>query len=53
MKSWLDQARKDWAAILACCLCYLVVAVYLGPGYYFLLWWTVGSLYILRESLRR
>lgn len=51
MKNWLLQARKNWDAFLAFFLCYIAIAIWLGPGYYFLVWWTIGSLYVLKVAL--
>lgn len=53
MKDWLRMAAKNWDAVLAFTLFFLVIAIYGGPGYYFLVWWLLGSLYILHVALRR
>lgn len=51
MKDWLTQARSNWDALVAFFLAYLAVAVWLGPGYYFLVWWVVLDLYVLKVAL--
>ncbi|MBF6600084.1 MAG: hypothetical protein IVW36_06210 [Dehalococcoidia bacterium] len=51
MKNWLTQARNNWDALLAFLLAYLAVAIWLGPAYYFLIWWVVLTLYVVKVAL--
>jgi len=53
MMNWLAALRRDWDAVLAIFLVYLAVAIYLGPGYYFALWYLVLVACIVRTALRR
>ena len=53
MSNWLKSIRDNWDAILALGLSWLVIAVYLGPGYYFLILFVLGCLYIIRYAVKR
>jgi hypothetical protein len=53
MMSWLEALRRDWDAVLAIFLIYVVVAIYLGPGYYFLLWYLTLCACVIRTALKR
>ena len=55
MRKLLDDAsanaKKNWDAILALSLAWIALAIWVGPGYYFLVLWTLGSLYVLKVAL--
>ncbi|HZP56378.1 MAG TPA: hypothetical protein VFC53_02345 [Dehalococcoidia bacterium] len=53
MRDWLRTLRQNLDALVAFTLCFVAVAMYFGPGYYFLAWWTIGTLYLVRVALRR
>lgn len=53
MSNWLHQLGQNWDALLAILLVYVVVAIYLGPGYYFLLLFVSGCGYVIRTALKR
>jgi len=53
MTNWLHQLGQNWDALLAILLVYIVVAIYLGPGYYFLLWYISLCGYVIRTALKR
>ncbi len=53
MTNWLHQVAQNWDAVLAILLVYVVVAIYLGPGYYFLLWYISLCGYVIRTALKR
>ena len=45
--------RTNWNAMLALCLVLTVIAIYLGPGYFFLTWFFGGCGYIIHIALKR
>jgi hypothetical protein len=53
MMSWLSALRRNWDAFLATALFWTVVAIYLGPGYYFAFLYIFFCLLIARTALRR
>lgn len=53
MASWLAGLRRNLDALVAFSLCWIVVAIYLGPGYYFAFLYLLLSLYIARTALKR
>ncbi len=53
MVNWLEALRHEWDAVLAIFLIYIVVAIYLGPGYYFALWYMILCACIVRTALKR
>ena len=53
MGNWLRTAGPNWDALLAILLVYAVVAIYLGPGWYFLVWYVCLCGYVIRVALKR
>jgi hypothetical protein len=53
MASWFAALRRNWDAVLAFTLFWTVVAIYLGPGYYFAFLYVLVSVSIARTALRR
>ncbi len=53
MTNWLHYLRQNWDALLAIMLVYVVVAIYLGPAYYFVLWYVSLCGYVIRTALKR
>jgi hypothetical protein len=53
MSEWLQGLRRNWDVILAFSLVFIVIGMYLGPGYFFLTWYVLGSAYIIRVALKR
>jgi hypothetical protein len=53
MREWLATARRNWDVILALTLFFLAIAVTLGPGYYFAIWYLLGCGYVVRVALKR
>jgi len=51
MRNWLTRAQRQWDAILAGTLSFAAIGVWLGPGYFFLAAWLLGSLYVLKVAL--
>jgi hypothetical protein len=51
--TWLHALRQNWDALLAAVLVYTVIAIYLGPGYCFLLMFVLGCVYIMHTALKR
>ncbi len=53
MSNWLRTAGQNWDALLAILLVYVVVAIYLGPAWYFILWYVALCGYVIRTALKR
>ena len=53
MTNWLHQLAHDWHVLLAILLVYVVVAIYFGPAYYFVLWYVSLCGYVIRTALKR
>ncbi len=53
MSDWLRTAGQNCDALLAILLVYAVVAIYLGPGWYFLLLYVCLCGYVIRTALKR
>lgn len=53
MSRWLGSLRRNWDAAIALALGWAAVAIYLGPGYYFILLYVLLMLLIIRVALRR
>jgi hypothetical protein len=53
MDSIFRGLRTNWNAMLALCLVLAVIAIYLGPGYFFLTWFFGGCGYIIHIALKR
>jgi hypothetical protein len=53
MSQWITTARSNWDALLAFTLCFIAIAVTLGPGYYFAIWYLLGCGYVVRTALKR
>lgn len=53
MTAYVQSLRRNWDALLAWSLVYLAVALNLGPGYFFLLWYLAGCAYVIRTALKR
>lgn len=53
MADWLHRARQDWHALFAILLGYAAVAIWLGPGYYFVLLYVCLSGWVIRTALKR
>ncbi len=53
MTTWLQTLRQNWDALLAVVLVYAVIAIYLGPVYYFVFWYVSLCGYIIRTALKR
>ncbi len=53
MSNWLHRARQDWNALLAILLVYAVVAIWLGPAYYFVLLYVCLCGWVIRTALKR
>ncbi|MEX2245347.1 MAG: hypothetical protein WEC75_01555 [Dehalococcoidia bacterium] len=53
MGGWLRKAREHWNVLLAFALAWTAIAIHLGPGYYFLLLYVLGCVYIVRTALKR
>jgi hypothetical protein len=53
MVAWFDNLRHDWDAVLALALAWIVIAVALGPVYYFLLLYVLSCTCVIRMALRR
>jgi hypothetical protein len=45
--------RRNWDALLAFGLVWTTIAIYLGPGYYFLFLYLLGCGYIIKLALKR
>ncbi len=45
--------RRNWDTALAFTLIYTAIAIYLGPAYFFVVWFLNGCAYIIHEALRR
>lgn len=52
MSDWLRSLVRNWDVLLGFSLAFLAVAIYLGPGYYFLLWYIIGCAYLIRAALK-
>lgn len=53
MGVWLHRLRGNWDAVLAFTLLWTTIAIYLGPAYYFVLFYLLGCSYIIRIALKR
>ncbi|HYM14618.1 MAG TPA: hypothetical protein VEZ14_03600 [Dehalococcoidia bacterium] len=53
MATWLAALRRNLDALLAFSLAWIVIAIYLGPGYFFAFLYLLLSLLIARTALRR
>jgi hypothetical protein len=53
MTSWIASLRRNWDTVLAFALFWAAVAIYLGPGWYFALFYIFLCLLIARTALRR
>jgi hypothetical protein len=53
MVDLVRSLRRNWDAALALMLVYVVIGIYLGPGYFVLAWFLNGCAYIIHTALRR
>lgn len=53
MVGWLRSLSGNWDALVALLLVYAVIAIYLGPGFFFAAWFLNGCAYIIHVALRR
>jgi hypothetical protein len=53
MPGWLGPLRRNVDAVIAVVLVYAVIAIYLGPAYFFVVWFLNGCGYIIWQALRR
>lgn len=53
MTAYLRRAAHDWQALLAFFLVYIAVAIWLGPAWFFLLWYTSLCGYVIHTALKR
>jgi hypothetical protein len=53
MQGWLEPLRRNLDAVIAIVLVYTVIAIYLGPVFFFVAWFLNGCGYIIWIALRR
>ncbi len=53
MVDWFRSLSRNWDMLVAFLLVYAVIAIYLGPGYFFAAWFLNGCAYIIHTALRR
>ena len=53
MVDWVRSMSRNWDALVAFLLVYAVIAIYLGPAYFFAAWFLNGCAYIIHVALRR
>jgi hypothetical protein len=53
MGDWLRSLRRNWDTLLAGSLTLIAIGIYLGPVYYFVVWYVLGCAYIIRVALKR
>jgi hypothetical protein len=53
MDGLFRSLRSNWEVVTAFLLVYVVIALYLGPGFFFLAWFLNGCAYIIHLALRR
>jgi hypothetical protein len=53
MGDWFRNLRDNWDAVLALGLAWLIIALYLGPAYYFIGLFVLGCVYIIRYAVKR
>ena len=53
MNGLLRSLHENWNLVVACCLVYAVIGIYLGPGFFFLTWFLNLCGLIIHTALRR
>ena len=53
MVGWFRSLSGNLDALVALLLVYAVIAIYLGPGFFFAAWFLNGCAYIIHVALRR